>query len=45
MVQWPGAIDKIIHPDMSWELKDGVVACMLTSFSLLCILGLRYPLR
>ncbi|WP_156280124.1 hypothetical protein [Paenibacillus sp. NEAU-GSW1] len=45
LVQWPEIIDKIIHPDKSWELMDGVVACMLASFSLLCILGIRYPLQ
>ncbi|WEK55304.1 MAG: hypothetical protein P0Y55_04370 [Candidatus Cohnella colombiensis] len=45
IVQWPAIIDKIIHPDKTWELMDGVVTCMLTSFSLLCILGIRYPLQ
>jgi hypothetical protein len=45
LVQWPAVIDKILHPAESWELMDGVVACMLTSFSLLCLLGLRYPLQ
>jgi hypothetical protein len=45
IVQWPEVIDKIIHPEKSWELMDGVVICMLTSFSVLCILGLRYPLQ
>ncbi|HAT33839.1 MAG TPA: hypothetical protein DCW29_24255 [Janthinobacterium sp.] len=38
-----------VWPDMfhqaHWELFEGIVACMLTSFSLLCILGLRYPLQ
>lgn len=37
---WP---DVIQHE--KWELMEGVVACMLTSFSLLSILGLRYPLQ
>ncbi|MGG0176342.1 hypothetical protein [Gottfriedia acidiceleris] len=44
-VQWPEVIHQLIHPDKSWELMEGVVACMLTSFSLLSILGLRYPLQ
>jgi hypothetical protein len=37
---WP---DVVRHE--KWELMEGVVACMLTSFSLLSILGLRYPLQ
>lgn len=45
IVQWPVVIDQIIHQEKSWELMDGVVACMLTSFSVLSILGLRYPLQ
>jgi hypothetical protein len=40
-VVWPGVIQRT-HP---WELMEGVVQCMLVSFSLLCILGLRYPLQ
>ncbi|WP_053372899.1 hypothetical protein [Paenibacillus sp. FJAT-27812] len=44
-VQWPEVIDKILHPAKSWDLMDGVVSCMLTSFSVLCLLGLRYPLQ
>ena len=38
---WPGVIDPARH----WGLLQGQVSCMLTSFSLLCILGLRYPLQ
>ncbi|QGQ99140.1 hypothetical protein EHS13_31820 [Paenibacillus psychroresistens] len=38
---WP----EIIHHDTPWELKEGVVNCMLAAFSLLCALGLRYPLQ
>ncbi len=45
IVKWPEVIHQLIHPDKSWELMEGVVACMLTSFSLLSILGLRYPLQ
>ena len=38
---WPDVIHRA-HP---WELMEGVSACMLASFSLLSLLGLRYPLR
>ncbi|MES2069086.1 MAG: hypothetical protein V4488_01970 [Pseudomonadota bacterium] len=37
---WPD----VIHHAQSWKLMQGVVACMLAAFSLLCMLGLRYPL-
>ncbi|MCG7344831.1 hypothetical protein MHZ92_11855 [Sporosarcina sp. ACRSL] len=45
IVQWPEVIQEIIHQERSWELMEGVVACMLTAFSALSILGLRYPLQ
>jgi hypothetical protein len=45
LVKWPLVIDKIIHPDTLWELKEGVITCMVTAFSLLCIVGIRYPLQ
>ena len=45
IVRWPDVIDQIIHQEKSWELKEGVVICMLTAFSVLLILGLRYPLQ
>src|SRR4051812_22940326 len=41
IVQWP----EVIHQEKSWELMEGVVACMLTAFSALSVLGLRYPLQ
>ena len=41
LVVWPG----IIHHDKPWELMQGVVVCMLAAFSLLSLLGLRYPLQ
>lgn len=41
MVVWPG----IIHHSRPWELMEGVVQCMLASFSLLTALGVRYPLQ
>ncbi|MYN45536.1 hypothetical protein GTP23_10805 [Pseudoduganella sp. FT93W] len=41
VVVWPG----VLHHDQPWTLSTGVVRCMLTAFSLLCILGLRYPLQ
>jgi hypothetical protein len=34
----------VIHHE-KWEFFEGVVACMLTAFSMLSILGLRYPLQ
>lgn len=37
---WPD----FFHP-AKWGLFEGVVTCMLASFSLLCILGIRYPLQ
>ena len=40
-VLWPG----IIHQQRPWELMEGIVKCMLAAFSLLCLLGLRYPLQ
>ena len=40
VVVWPGVIR---HE--SWELFEGAVQCMLAAYSLLCILGLRYPLQ
>ena len=41
IVVWPG----VIHHEKPWELMQGVVACMLASFSALSVLGLRYPLQ
>ena len=41
IVIWPG----VIHHDKPWGLMQGVVNCMLASFSLLSLLGLRYPLQ
>lgn len=38
---WPGVLD----PDKHWELMEGQASCMLAAFSLLCVLGLRYPLQ
>ena len=32
------------HHEEPWELMEGVVACMLTAFWALSVLGLRYPL-
>jgi hypothetical protein len=45
IVQWPEVIKQFINQENSWELMEGVVACMLTAFSVLSILGLRYPLQ
>lgn len=41
LVVWPG----ILQHGKPWELMEGVVVCMLAAFSLLCALGLRYPLQ
>lgn len=38
---WPGVLD----PSKRWELMQGQASCMLAAFSLLCVLGLRYPLQ
>jgi hypothetical protein len=45
IVQWPEVLHQFINQEKSWELMEGVVACMLTAFSALSILGLRYPLQ
>ena len=41
LVVWPGVLS---HAE-PWGLSQGVVKCMLTAFSLLCIIGIRYPLQ
>ncbi len=41
IVLWP----KLIHHDVAWAPMEGVVNCMLASFSLLSLAGLRYPLK
>jgi hypothetical protein len=41
LVVWPG----VIRHAEPWGLSQGVVKCMLTAFSLLCIIGIRYPLQ
>ena len=45
IVWWPEVIHQFIYQEKSWELMEGVVASMLTAFSVLSILGLRYPLQ
>lgn len=40
-VVWPG----IFRHSQSWETMEGVVQCMLAAFSIVCLLGLRYPLQ
>ena len=44
IVRWPDAI-QLIFQEKPLELMEGVVICMLTAFSVLLILGLRYPLQ
>ena len=41
LVIWP----QILFPSQPWELKQGVVVCMLAAFQLMAMLGLRYPLQ
>jgi hypothetical protein len=41
LVVWPGVIQ---HAE-PWGLSQGVVKCMLAAFSLLCVIGIRYPLQ
>jgi hypothetical protein len=41
LMVWPS----VIHHAEPWGLSQGVVKCMLASFSLLCVLGIRYPLQ
>ena len=38
---WPG----ILSPGRHWELMEGQATCMLAAFSLLCVVGIRYPLQ
>jgi hypothetical protein len=38
---WPDILDL----NKRWDLMQGQASCMLAAFSLLCILGLRYPLQ
>ena len=38
---WPG----VLNPQKHWELREGMESCMLAAFSLLCLLGLRFPLQ
>jgi len=38
---WPGLLD----PQRHWGTAEGQANCMLAAFSLMCVLGLRYPLQ
>lgn len=38
---WPQFFNRT-HP---WAYADGIIACMLVAFSVLSLLGLRYPLQ
>jgi len=38
---WPG----ILHSPRHWELMEGQATCMVAAFSLVCALGLRYPVQ
>ena len=37
---WPDILSRSVH----WTVIEGEAACMLAGFSLMCLLGLRYPL-
>jgi hypothetical protein len=41
MLVWP----QFFHRTHPWAYADGIIACMLVAFSLLSLLGLRYPLQ
>jgi hypothetical protein len=41
VVVWPN----VIHRAMPWEAMEGVTQCMLASFALMSLLGVRYPLQ
>ena len=41
MLVWP----QFFHRAHPWAYADGIIACMLVAFSLLSLLGLRYPLQ
>ena len=41
IVVWPG----VFLRSQSWLLSQGVIQCMLVAFSLLCAIGVRYPLQ
>ncbi len=38
---WP----EVIADHRHWELMQGMASCMIAAFSLLCVVGLRYPLQ
>jgi hypothetical protein len=38
---WPD----VINPGRHWGVVEGQAYCMLAAFSLMCLLGLRYPLQ
>ena len=40
LVIWPG----IIMHSGKWDLMKSVTQCMLGAFSIMCLIGLRYPL-
>ena len=40
-VLWPD----LLNPARHWTLAEGEISCMLAAFSLMCVLGIRYPLQ
>jgi len=41
MLVWP----QFFHRTQPWAYADGIIACMLLAFSVLSLVGLRYPLQ
>lgn len=41
---WPGVVNHVVN-GTAWELRQGVVVCVLVTISLLGALGIRYPLK
>jgi len=38
-------VPDVFNPGRHWSLLEGIVSCVLASFWLLCLLGIRYPLQ
>ncbi len=41
IVVWPD----VVRHEQPWSFASSVIVCMLVAFSLLCALGIRYPLQ
>ncbi len=38
---WPSVLD----PTQHWGKTEGMATCMLAAFSIMCVIGLRYPVQ